>query len=212
MPDAIQAAVTLCLQDHATGCIEVQVATVQLVLGGPEDELHDVGIGILEIPVYGKAMLVEEVLVQREDEVLVKHIVEVGPADGGAVGMAYADGIRAEDYVVFGHHLKDAVLPHLCHRGREQQTLALEPVGRQGVRNGTQGAALQVGTRILKEEIVLAEAWLVLIVFLAFLDEKFQLLPYPGRVFGLNQNLLQCTYTCYLKGGVIFLRKGAEGP
>jgi hypothetical protein len=74
------------------------------------------------------------------------------------------------------------------------------------------GATLEVGASILEEEVILAKTRLLLIAFFSFLDEKFQLLPNPRRLSGLNQNLLQSAYTGYLKGGVIFLRKSPERP
>jgi hypothetical protein len=66
------------------------------------------------------------------------------------------------------------------------------------------GATLEVGACVLEEEIILAKARLLLIVLFSFLDEEFQFLSYPRRLFGLNQNLLQRAYTGYLKGGVVF--------
>ena len=167
---------------------------------------------MLELPVYGKAMLAEKMLVERADKILVKHLAEVTPTQISAVGLTDAGRICAKDGVLFGCYLKDAVLLHLCCRRREQQALALEPVGRQRVRNGADGAALEVGTRILEEEIVLAKAWLLLVVFIAFPDKKFQLLSYPRGLFGLNQHLLQRAYACYLKGSIILVRKSPEWP
>lgn len=167
---------------------------------------------MFELPVYGKAVLAEEMLVERADKILVKHLAEVRPTHIGAVGLTYAGRIGTKYGVVLGCYLKDAVLLHLRYRRREQQALALEPVGRQRVRNGADGAALEVGARILEEEIVLTEAWLPLIVFIAFPDKKFQFLSYPRRLFGLYQHLLQRTYASYLKSAVFLLRQRPQGP
>ena len=71
----------------------------------------------------------------------------------------------------------------------------------------------EVGACVLEEEIIRAKAWFLLVVLFPFLDEKLQLLSYPRRLFGLNQNLLQRAYTGYLKGGVVlFLRYSPNRP